>query len=267
MPWQPLHEAHAIERVRLLIGFKEPLPSKVLRNVSEPIAAEPGKYFFDEVARVDSTILELQIGPGGEPKPQPAGQNGTVFRRHSGPAVVEELALRDSVFGYMTSQYGRWRNFVDRLEGTLVPPAISALQVADASLVKLEYWDTFAFNGDAKKANVAEVLAHVPSGIPEESAAGATTWHNHVGWFEADEGNRLLINQNFDAVDRTHEDGTVERVLNVYTLVEERFDHWSLSEENLKELLDKLHQRSIELLGAALKPEFRKEIGLVTGGD
>ena len=38
MTWRPLHNQHAIERVRLIVQFNEPVPSKVVRTMSENLA-------------------------------------------------------------------------------------------------------------------------------------------------------------------------------------------------------------------------------------
>lgn len=143
----------------------------------------------------------------------------------------------------------------------MLPSLYNVEQVADLASVKLEYWDSFTFEGNPKDADTAQILGEVDASIPAEVVAGGSQWHSHIGWFEDIEGFQVLINRNIDVTDRESEAGQV-RALAIYTLVEIRAGDQSLEIADIERHLGTLHRRSLRLFGETLTKECRRMIGL-----
>lgn len=260
MTWKPMHEAHAIERVRVRFRFQEPLPSKILTKAINGIVESAPALGFNSVTPAESGIATFSIQPGGVPKQEPS-KNGVVLRRHSDGDVVEEVGFRDLVFGYVTTTYGRWENLRQRLEEVLLPALRNAEAAIDLGAIKLEYWDGFRFDGDPGKADAVGLLANLDVALPPEVRASQSTWHSHIGWFEGGEASPMLINRNLDMVDRTEAE-KILRFLRIYTLVERRPGVEPLEIPTVSETLEVMHKRALRLLGESLTKEYREMIGL-----
>lgn len=116
MSWKPRHEAHAIERVRVMLRFKDPLTSKVLRKASADVVAKAHEFGFDAIMPAESVISGIQINLSGGDTPQKVSpqENGIVLKRQLEGSVIEEAGFRDGQFGYVSAIYGRWENYLSR---------------------------------------------------------------------------------------------------------------------------------------------------------
>lgn len=269
MSWTALHEAHAIERMRLLFQFEEPISSKLLSKISDPIAKKVSEYHFDSVEPASSSVIGVSINPADKQAIQSqTRENGWVLKRHKDGAVVEELGLRDGIFGYMTTQYGRWHSLVERLNVIAFPALDKAIEVVDVSTVKLEYWDSFLYQGDRSKADATELLNDLNMNVPKSALAGESQWHSHQGWFEECGDAAVLVNRNFDAVDRAWGEGEPKRAINIYSMLEIRYQNSQVRDiKRILEDLEYLHKRSKALLGESIREEYCDEIGLKFGGE
>jgi len=263
MTWQPRHEAHAIERVRLLFTFREPIPSKAVDKCSYETRQQASSFGFDAVGPAGSAIATIKLQANNPPQTTPSAKNGFVMRRHQDGEVVEEVGFRDMVFGYMTKTYGRWESLVARLEEALLPALNNVSEVAELDAIKLEYWDSFVFEGDPAEADVTMLLSAVDEAIPTDVCAGSSAWHSHVGWFEGDEERPTLINRNFDVIDTSNEEGKEMRSVGIYTLVEQRSGPTPLDFNCVQELINEMHNRSLSLFGSSLSEEYRDRIGII----
>ncbi|MCY4316650.1 MAG: hypothetical protein OXC66_11130, partial [Roseovarius sp.] len=181
--------------------------------------------------------------------------------------VVEELGIRDGIFGYVSAQYDRWTVMRERLNRILVPAIEVALDVADAKALKLEYWDSFVFEDVWENACASKLLSARQALVPDTAYDGPENWHSHIGWFERVCENRLLINQNFDAVNlRRERDDVEKKALNIYALTEQRFENWKLDSDNISKTLDFLHDRSVQLFAASINDAQREAIGIDENG-
>jgi uncharacterized protein (TIGR04255 family) len=260
--WKPRHEAHAIESVRLLFTFREPVPSKVIAKSSHEIRQRATDLGFDAVGPTQSSIATIKLQAHNTPQTEPSIQNGFVMRRHQDEAVVEEVGFRDMVYGYMTKTYGRWESLVARLEDALLPALDNISDIAELDAIKLEYWDSFVFEGNPLEANVSKLLSVVDAAIPTDVCAGSSAWHSHVGWFEGDEEAPTLINRNIDVADTSNREGQNMRSLGIYTLVERRSKSTPLDFQSVRDLINCMHNRSLLLFGESLSEEYRRQIGI-----
>ena len=263
MSWKPRHEAHAIERVRLMFEFSEPLTTKMLRTATSEVVSAASDLGFDTVQPAETSVAGIQIdlASGGRPQIAKGQMNGNVLKRHVDGSLIEEAGFRDGGFGYMTTTYGRWENLLERISAVILPSLARLSGLVDLRSVKLEYWDSFGYDGPQNEADATQLLTPFDAGIPEDVVKGTSQWHSHVGWFEQQDGYPILINRNFDVVDRAVDDGSV-RVLGVYTMVELRQNEAGIEPAGLEDVLDGLHRRSLRLFGGSLSEEYRNAISL-----
>lgn len=261
MSWKPRHEAHAIERVRVMLPFKDPLTTKLLNSATKDVVASSDAYGFDTVAPAKSNVAMINISiPDGSSQTS-AAQNGTVLRRHADGNRIEEVGFRDGAFGYLTSTYGRWENLRNRLAEVVFPALQKVKDAADLDTIKLEYWDEFRYDGPAEEANVDGLLENFDAALPKNVLSGGSQWHSHIGWFESNDTGPMLINRNFDASDRVTDDGETSRILSIYTMVEQRAQS-GIPIDQAHEILDRLHNRSLLLFGSSLSKVYRDMIGI-----
>lgn len=262
MGWKPVHEAHAIERVRVLIEFSSPLSEKQLTKFVVPTTEKFRDFGFDQIARAESTIQGIILAPAGGPGSiQQQNQNGWVMQRTDRRQIIEEAGFRDGVFGYMSTEYGRWENLASRFWDLFEGPLAQAIVNVDVNTIKLEYWDKFIFAGNSAEADVNTLLKAIDPAIPEEVTRGASLWHSHVGWFESFQGCMVLINRNFDVVDERLPDRS-QRVCNVLTLVELRQPRNIESNDDIRAIFEYLHNRSLLLFGSSISEEQRVNVNI-----
>lgn len=261
MSWKPIHEAHAIDRVRILVQFNSPLTEKLLTKAAAPATSKFQELGFQQLHRSESTIQSLVISPQAGPIVPEIAQNGWVLKRSSAGLLTEEAGFRDGVFGYMSTEYGRWENLAARFWDVFESPLSIALDSADISSIRLEYWDRFVFEGKAKSANVRDLLVAVDPVLPETVVSGTSLWHSHSGWFESHNEDVVLVNRNIDVIDEPSAEGS-RRNCNIFTLVELRAVKAIEHVQSCKAALEHLHRRSLALFGSSLTEAQRNNIGL-----
>lgn len=265
MSWRPRHEAHAIDRVRVMFPFKDPLTTKLLSSATAEVIGKAYKLGFDAVSPAESAVTTINIAVGeGAPRADSgvSTQNGTLLRRHVDGSRVEEVGFRDGAFGYVTSTYGRWQNLSNRLKEVIFPALQKVEAAADLGSIKLEYWDTFHYEGEAAEADVSGLLNEFDNSLPKDVLSGGSQWHSHIGWFESGELGPILINRNLDVTDRAIGEGKSVRALSIFTLVEQRGERGSVPIDQIADILSQLHNRSLRLFGSTLSESYREMIGI-----
>lgn len=238
-----------------MLQFNEALNDKLLQKAASPVSERYRDLGFETVERAEGPIQTIILTQDGAPIKPPA-KNGWVLKRGS----AEEVGFRDLTFGYVSTEYGRWENLESRFWDIFRDALTVALESVDLAQIRLEYWDRFVFEGDPAEADARLLLAEVDPSVPPGSISGATLWHSHAGWFEQRDGNPVLINRNFDAIDQTIE-SEPRRVLNIFTLVDLR-PQGSTTVSEVESVLSYLHNRALLLFGASINQDFRSAIGL-----
>tara|TARA_R110002094_G_scaffold41183_2_gene53617 strand:+ start:210 stop:1007 length:798 start_codon:yes stop_codon:yes gene_type:complete len=263
MTWKAKHEAHAVERMRIICEFSELVPEKVLKKACNPILDKFREFKFDtqEPAVEPPRIIQLN---GAQVALEEANKTkGHVLRRTDGEDVLEEVGFRNSRFGYVTTTYGRWSATLNRL-GEVFFPALEPLQdVTLLKSIKIEYWDLFEFEGNASSADTTALLSKSDPSIPDDVVKGRSTWHSHIGWFEESGGHNVLINRNLDVVDRRGADEDVIRALKLLTLVQIQSPDEGIEIGELRTVLDDLHKVSLRVVANTISENVKREIGML----
>ena len=175
---------------------------------------------------------------------------------------AEEVGFSERRCGDKKTTYGGRENLIQRVEDVLIPEIGKAEPAIELASMKLEYWDSFLFEGPPEKADVATLLEGFETALPADVLAGQSLWHSHIGWFEGEKSLPILINRNLDMLDKTDAEGEAIRVLSVYTLVEQRSTDVPLGVAAVPAILEGMHKRSLRLFGETLNEEYRKMIGI-----
>lgn len=257
--WKPVHEAHAIERVRLLISFSEPLPFKALARAAEHVISDHRGWGLDTSERVSSPPEHFAIGPNV--KAQVAGRDGYVFKKLDGETLVEEVGFRTGVFGYVTTTYGKWPTLESRVASFFGPAIDSVKDIVEFSDVKLEYWDAFLFDGNVEEGDARDILANPDVGIPKAGIGPGTFWHHHTGWFETKADEKFLINRNIGVAPRDVGEST-SMTATIYTLVQRRSEDVEIVGDKIFSSVETMHKLSNTIFGETISEGMRNRIGL-----
>jgi uncharacterized protein (TIGR04255 family) len=245
--------------------FRDALPRKALRIASELVEGQYAAWGFNGVES-SSISNQLKIDPHlGTITAEKAVSAGVTVRRSESENLLEEFAIVEALLGYVSMTYSAWTHFRSRLIEISSTPLASALTATDISVLKLEYWDGFEFDGPANDADARLVLRNPDENIPAASIAGASLWHSNVGWIERCDGFDLLVNRNINTFDKLEEGQPTKRQMGIYTLCELRFGEASVAQADVFSLLDRMHDRSLSVFSYCLTEEVLESLGIKKG--
>jgi uncharacterized protein (TIGR04255 family) len=256
--WKPVHEAHAIERVRLLLTFAEPIPAKAVARAAEHVTADHRGWGLDTSERI-SPSQPIVLGPNFTA--QPAGDEGYVFKKLDGKALIEEVGFRAGSLGYVTSTYGRWETLRTRVE-SFFSPAIERLKdVVEFCDIKLEFWDAFLFDGESEEGDARDILADLDVGIPQSGLGPGRFWHSHTGWFETRADEKFLVNRNIAVAPRVTDDAQSISAT-IYMMVQRRASDGHIALDQTFPTVEKMHKVSNTVFGKTITDDMRDRIAL-----
>jgi hypothetical protein len=285
MPWQPAHEAHAIERVSITFQFAEAIPSKLWQATLNRATLEYQEKGFNAIMEgVELNLGQLFTGqgfamPGGTPfgvgEPLPLtgqgaalpGLTARTFRVVVGSQVREEISLSQQRFVYTSTRYDRWGAFSQRLYDLIGPPLEQALSVVNLPTIKIEYWDRFVFDGLPAEANYRELFRMESRYLPTFFFDMNDLWHSHVGHFASTAPTaKRLINLNVDVFDFADAAmaGTLKRSIGIYSMGQDTVvtpPYFSAAADTAV-VLDDLHVILKEALADVILPEMAERISL-----
>jgi uncharacterized protein (TIGR04255 family) len=266
MPFDPAHEAHAIDRVSasVLFGPTPPLTTTEWLPVlmaTHAIAQDVGFGTYQEG-------MAAQFSLNNEPGIMASATTnvhslGAGFRLadQEGRPLAEFMAFRGEirvdVFAYV-----RWNGFCDLLR-SILPSLIERYPKRFIiSQAKLEYWDRF------ESPNARSPWSDLFQGnhrLPPWVLTQPDNWHVHMGWFETGpDGKRRLLNLNVDNIDARRPDGQSIQTSNVYTLAVATNEALPAADsmEPLFTSFEDLHDASKQAVASVLTLEMQKRISL-----
>lgn len=264
MTWKPIHPSHAIERVRLVFEFAQPLPTRTVNFLGDEVdQIRSGAGFTDRVARQGA---EFSFGPNGIS----GGSNVSGWelqKKAKGTnQILEVLLLDDSRMAFESIVYVRWADFKERFDRIAKGTLSSILGFVDLKSYGLEYVDRFVYLGDIAAAVPGQLIPKINDYIEGPALDGKEPWHVHRGWFEEFRDLRILVNQNVDTQDGSVLGKQQMRSVQILTKIERREVPGELDYSEIQAQIDVMHVRSKEVFGSLISEEMRREVG-VFGGD
>jgi uncharacterized protein (TIGR04255 family) len=269
MTFEPVHDAHAIEKVSMRLELPKPIPGALWPNVLKSAVSTANELEFPTYG--EAATVQLQIG---SPPNDPTTVEAVLRSRHGGVSFSQrgpppEPPLREFVvtrteLRLNSSVYVRWSGYRGLLEKALQGMASTFFASDPPAVVQLEYSDRFNHPGPLQEVRWTEVLK--PSvAVTQQQLERTNLWHSHVGWVEADPlGREILVKIDIDAVPQT-EGGPIG--LHINTTVALRSPTGSLEPDGvdinlLLTEIDTLHETSKRIFGSILVDEMVDRISL-----
>ena len=260
MNWKPLADKHSISRVRIIVHFKDPLPTRALEKSCKKVVPQSDSLGFQEKNTIKEQGIILDARNPHNVRTESGPVTGWQLLRREGGQEIEEVALRNSGFVYVTQTYDRWQNLLYRVNEVLFPALSEAIDVSEVAFIRLEYWDTFLHWSNGTP-DATEVLRGFDQDIPEDVIKGSSKWHSHIGWFDYSNPYPILIQRNIDAVDMEH--GTDQRAgLNIHTLAEGRLEKAETTMELVTNTLESLHDLTKGVFANILTEDYLTKVGM-----
>lgn len=266
MGWSPLTPSHAIERVRMLVQFRQDVPEKLASQAAHLVSKVAAETRLNGPVPVQGFTLGFQVAPDGITRlaaPQSSPSGWQFVRMSSSGQPLEVLQLRGNQILYETTEYRNWSAFQQRHAKVIAPATKVTSDALDVELVSLEYVDKFRFLGDPSRAAPRDLLVGIDAQVHPDASSGRSMFHVHRGWYEASASGDLLINLNLDAVDvLTDPQKQLERWISVTTKAEARAPMFQIETLPMEDLLDFLHKATGKYFRETIHPSMLAEVGI-----
>ena len=264
--FEPIHDAHAIEQVALVLQTARPLDDAQIAGASE--AAERFKSELPGVAQIQQ--FSFGFGTIGALPRVPVPFAGRVLTKTRPDGVIEsELRLERGAITFRTTAYTRWDAIwaqARRYFETLLPFYVPASEIG---AVALNYVDKFYWDGDVTEMRPKALLRPGSPYVCPHVYDARDLWHSHMGSFEAiDEVAKRLLNINLDCNDENQPQK--RRVVSVTTVLTDMLGQPGYVAPELAnsgveffcERAERLHSGSKSTLAAILDDQMCRRIGL-----
>ncbi len=266
MTWRPVNSAHAIERVRFVVQFRQSLSEKLMARLRDAADKHVSETRMAGPTPLQTVRVALQVTPDGQQKlfsPAAEGAGWQYVRSSTQGQPLEVLAFQENQIIYETTEYRKWDTFLQRFDKVAGGAVRTALPTLDVEIASLEYYDRFLFEGSSHEADPRTLLTGIETLLPTDAASGRAMWHIHRGWYERGPHGDVLVNQNFDAVDgHLVEDGPLVRTIALLTKVELRSATYAINGETIEPTLELLHDFTGQHFRSALRPTMLKAVGI-----
>lgn len=265
MPWQPVNPAHAIERVRLLVQFRQPISEKLAALLKAAVEKHSRESRLVGPTPMQSVTFGVQMSPDGQGQ-MVASQEGLGWqyvRSSSAHLPLEVFAVQRNQIIYETTEYRKWETFMQRFQKVAAEAVDLASSALDLDVLSLEYYDRFFFEGPVKDADPRLLLRDIEKFLHPDPASGRTMWHLHRGWFESSEKGDVLVNQNFDAIEGIRGGRTdLMRTVGVLTKAELRSANHQLDGIPVNDLMKLAHDFTGRYFKEALQEPMLAHVGM-----
>lgn len=268
----PLHDAHAIEQVLIVLQMARPMDAesfaKVLKVVEQFSGELPGR---NEIQRL---VLAFGQDPSIGGQLPPSEVHGFVMSRTAPNGVVEsELRLETASITFRTATYTRWQSIWDQASRYFAAVAEIYADKNAISTVSLNYIDKFVWSGDPAKCSPRQLLKPQSPYICPHVYGLEDLWHSHTGAFlRFDSQTKRLLNVNVDYLHDEPITGS-RRLIGVSTVLTDMFnqpgyDSLDLSPKDisgfLTDRMKNLHDFSKSVFADVISENMGKRIALYT---
>lgn len=268
----PLHDAHAIEQVLVVLQMAHPIDSESLvkvRNIAGQFSGElPGE---NEIKRLVMTFGQ-EPGIGGQSPPSESP--GFVRSRTAPNGVVEsELRLEAASITFRTTIYTRWQSIWDQANRYFAAVTEIYADKNQISSVSLNYIDKFVWSGDPAKCSPNQLLKRQSPYICPHVYSLEDLWHSHTGAFLRFDGKtKRLLNVNVDYLHDEPINGP-RRLIRISTVLTDMFnqpgyDSFDLSPDDvsgfLTDRMRNLHDFSKSVFADVISENMGRRVALYT---
>jgi uncharacterized protein (TIGR04255 family) len=269
--FEPLHAAHAIEQVALVVHFNREIADDELAAIRKALSP-----FSDDLpAKSEVRTFNIAFAQGGGPSAKMPVQavTGFVMGRISAKGSIEkEFRVERGSLTFRNLVYTRWAG-VSGEAHKYFAAAFAALG-GDCSIaaVGLTYIDKFLWNGNLEDSLPSTLLRVDSPYLSPHVVDKRDMWHSHTGSFEKPNSHtKRLLNVNVDCLEEEH-DEKKRRVISITMVLSDGFNqpyHDAVdfrakdSEKFLAERMDDLHAYSKDVFSQLLNKETKIRIGLI----
>jgi uncharacterized protein (TIGR04255 family) len=268
----PLHDAHAIEQVLMVLQLTRPISEASFVLVRDKIAQ------FNTELPGQSPIQRVTFAIGQNPnlvgQPSQSEVRGFVMNRTAPNGVVEsELLLQPDAITFRTTTYTRWQSVWEQARKYFEAVAgiyVNENAVASASL---SFIDKFVWVGDLSRCTPKILLKPQSPYICPHVYDLQDLWHSHSGAFSrSDAQTKRLLNINVDYLQEELTSGP-RRTVSISTVLTDMFnqpgyDQFSVESADMPDFLtarmNNLHEFSKSVFGKVISEEMSKRIALST---
>ena len=266
MPFEPLHNAHAIEEVALSITFQLPVDDANLRAARDAIGNPvelPGRL----------ELRSVQVGPGS-PVQTLATTNGYAFTRTRPDGAVEtELHVLRNAVQFRTTAYTRWAAVWEPAGNFLARAVAIYARRSRLTQATLQYVDKFVSDEPPQQARPTTILQRNSPYIAPRIFEANDFWHCYSGAFSrVNERTKRLTTVNLEYVTETLQgDGRQRQALRITGVLADLFNQpgYAVFEPAAERLMNEidasfqaLHQAAKDSLRSIITPEMARRIAL-----
>jgi uncharacterized protein (TIGR04255 family) len=260
--WEPFAANHAIERVRIVVHFAQPIQAKQASAFAALIESRRSNLGFGPQISGLVSVVEIDANTGEHQfTKNPAGWR--FLNTSSEGATIEALILSPQFLLYEAATYTRWAAFWERYDTITSEIRTRIHEAVNVRAVALEYVDRFRFSGLPQSAAPAGLIRDaIVDSLPDSARSGREPWHVHRGWFEGEEPHRFLVNQNIEAQTIRVEGNEARRGVGILTKVERQSTTSDLDISSLPDDIDMMHTLSKRVMRDALVQTMCERVGL-----
>ena len=266
MTWIPVKGNDAIEQVRVVLRFSDPLPGKFFDNLIE--------QFKDSMKEFDLNNQSIQPSGGGveikntEQATEAKRSSLVIFDKldeNDRKIIHKSLFVNRIEVAYSTSEYSHWSLFKKQYEPIIGKLLNIVGTTVDVSLLALEYWDRFISEEPDEIANPVCAIPSLEGQIANDAVSNNKNWHLHKGWFEASEKTKkdILVQQNLDGAQAIkNQTNDFHRSIGIHNACTYRTIDKNCESRDLLVLLDELHEVSKRIFKEIITEELQKLVNI-----
>ncbi len=237
MTWIAHDDESAIEFVRLIFAFKEPIPRKVLKRSTAAVEGKISDLGFYSPGQGGHAVATIDLDPCGTPRENGHGPNGAVMRRHRDGVVAEEIGFHNSQYDYTLTSPPHWNELEKRLDELLLPALTALIDVAELDRITIEHRNNFLIDGESPNA----ASPTLGTGLdPSTLEAVLKEWGSSLAGGGVESAFRVRVNRNFDLFGQRRKSGDMVQTRETRATVEMRSTMEALDIPMVKSMVDGL---------------------------
>jgi uncharacterized protein (TIGR04255 family) len=221
----PLHDAHAIEQVLMVLQMAQPMDAesfKKVRKASEQFSGEDGLPGKSEIQRL---VVAFGQDPSIAGQMPQAEIHGLMLSRTAPNGVIEtELRIEPASITFRTTTYSRWQSIWDQANRYFQALAELYAEKNAISAISLNYVDKFVWSGDPAQCSPKQILKAQSPYIAPHVYGQSDLWHSHTGAFlRVDAQTKRLLNVNIDFLHEEPIAGS-RKIIGISTVLTDMFN-------------------------------------------